>query len=64
VPDATRLRDFLNDAFDELCRAAGVRKARRRRPAKPRARTATPAPDSSETAPAGSKAAGAAAGSS
>jgi len=64
VPDATRLRDFLNDAFDELCRAAGVRKARRRRPAKPRARTATPAPDSSETAPPGSKAAGAAAGSS
>jgi hypothetical protein len=27
--DVTRLRDFLYPAFDELCRAAGIRKPRR-----------------------------------
>ena len=34
APDVTRLRDFLYETFDELCRATGVRKAAR----KPRAR--------------------------
>ena len=29
APDVDRLRDFLSVSFDELCRAAGVKKARR-----------------------------------
>ncbi len=29
APDVDRLRDFLNVSFDELCRAAGMKKARR-----------------------------------
>ncbi len=40
VPDVSRLREFLYDAFDELCRATGVRKAVQaaRRVASPRGR--------------------------
>ena len=30
APDVARLRDFLGDSFQELCRAAGVKKAPRR----------------------------------
>jgi len=55
VPDAERLRDYIGQAFDELAKAAGLRKAHRpaapRRQRKPRAEAAkeeispTPAPE-------------------
>jgi WS/DGAT/MGAT family acyltransferase len=46
APDAGRLRNFLQDAFRELCRAAGVEKPRRSAPRKPQpaARKGVPLP--------------------
>jgi len=44
VPDVGRLREFVKESFEELCRAAGLRKARRA-PARPRkARKTGPRP--------------------
>jgi diacylglycerol O-acyltransferase len=40
APDVGRLRDFLDQSFQELCRAAGVKKP----PKKPRARKVKPEP--------------------
>ena len=36
APDFERMRDYLQDSFRELCRAAGVRKLRKMAPRKPR----------------------------
>jgi diacylglycerol O-acyltransferase len=49
APDVTRLRDFLYETFDELCRATGVRKAARR-PRPRRAKTSRPAEPAPEPA--------------
>ncbi len=32
VPDVGRMRDFLKQSFEDLCKAAGLRKAKRRKP--------------------------------
>jgi diacylglycerol O-acyltransferase len=54
APDVTRLRDFIKVSFQELCQAAGVKKAKVKKAAtqtaaaptarKPRAKAAAPAP--------------------
>ncbi len=45
APDVTRLRDMIQTSFRELCRAAGIRKARSKRsaPRKPRESSKQPA---------------------
>jgi hypothetical protein len=50
APDVHRLRDFIQSSFQELCRAAGVKKAPRR--ATSRTRPAQPAEPVHPTAPA------------
>lgn len=58
APDVDRLRDFLSVSFDELCRAAGVKKARRpaapaaKRKKRPRRAAAEPPPQAETGVPA------------
>ena len=47
APDARRLRDFILASFEELCRAAGIRKVARRTAA-PKARKRRPRPFEAE----------------
>jgi hypothetical protein len=56
APDVHRLRDFIQSSFQELCRAAGVKKAPRRarsrtQPSQPAEPVQAAAPDTRTEAP-------------
>jgi len=42
APDVARLRDFIKESFEDLCRAAGLRKTTARRPRQARHQAAVP----------------------